>query len=158
MKYYVSYTKDSVGNNYLAVKIPKEVVEPYLEEFKDLLDKKSAYDFETYSGNQKLRDHNEYHITVINVADYNRLAGEIGIREFIDSIELLFKYEIDDLEMLGIGTASKRNNTTYFVVCNSDKLDAIRERFNLSEQDFHITLGFSPKDVFGVRKNEIIKK
>jgi hypothetical protein len=35
-------------------------------------------------------------------------------------------------------------------------LDAIRTRFDLPKQDFHITLGFKWKDVFGVRKNEVM--
>jgi hypothetical protein len=77
--------------------------------------------------------------------------------KFINSLESIFHYEIDDLYMRGIGTATKNTNTTYFIVCNSDKLDAIRKRFNLPEHDFHITLGFNLKDVFGVRKNEVIK-
>jgi hypothetical protein len=29
--------------------------------------------------------------------------------------------------------------------------------YNLPEQDFHITLGFKHKDVYGVRKNELFK-
>jgi sulfatase maturation enzyme AslB (radical SAM superfamily) len=67
-------------------------------------------------------------------------------------------YEIDDLEMLGVGTAAKGDNRTYFIVCNSDKLDAVRTRFGLGNQDFHTTLGFKDKDVFGVPKNKIIEK
>jgi hypothetical protein len=77
--------------------------------------------------------------------------------KFINSLEPIFKYEIDDLEMLGIGTASKGDNTTYFIVCNSDKLDAVRTRCELPKFDFHVTLGFNLKDVFSVRKNEVIK-
>ena len=40
----------------------------------------------------------------------------------------------------------------------SEKLQAIRKRYNLPEQDFHVTLGFKFKDVFGLRKNEVLKK
>jgi hypothetical protein len=58
--------------------------------------------------------------------------------------------------MLGIGKAEAKGNTAYFVVCQSEKLDAIRTRFELPKHDFHITLGFNQKDVFGVPKNEII--
>jgi hypothetical protein len=60
--------------------------------------------------------------------------------------------------MLGVGTAQKNENRAYFVVCRSEKLQAIRKRYNLPEQDFHVTLGFKFKDVFGVRKNEVLKK
>lgn len=153
MNYYLTYLKDSIGSNYIGLKVPKHVVEPYLEELEDLL----GDDFIEYVNSQKKRDHNEHHITVINVMDYNRLSKEMGIDKFINSLENIFKYEIDDLDMLGIGKAEKDKNRAYFIVCNSDKLDAIRNVYSLPKQDFHVTLGFLYKDVFGVRKNEILK-
>lgn len=153
MNYYLTYLKDTIGNNYVGINIPEAIVEPHLEKLKEILGEE---DFEIFTQNQKSRDHGHYHITVINVMDYNRLSKEMGITNFIQSLELIFKYEIEDLEMLGVGTASKSTNTTYFIVCQSDSLDAIRTRFNLPKQDFHITLGFNTKDVFGVPKNVVI--
>lgn len=154
MKYYITYLRDSIGNNYLGIKLPNDIVEPFLYDLKEIL----VDDFDTYTLNQQNRDHGTYHITVINAMDYNRLAKEVGVENFINSLEPILKYEIDDLEMLGVGTAEKGDNRTYFVVCNSDKLDAVRTRFELGKQDFHITLGFKDKDVFGVPKNKIIEK
>ena len=103
-----------------------------------------------------MRDHDHYHITVINVMDCNRLSKEMGMVDFVKSVELAFEYPVEDLEMLGVGEASKNANTAYFIVCSSDSLDAVRTRFNLTKQDFHITLGFNAKDVFGVPKNVVI--
>lgn len=154
MTYYITYLRDILGNNYLGIKVPNDIVTPFLDDLKEILDD----DFDTYTGNQKRRDHDAYHITVMNAMDYNKLAKEAGLEKFINSLETVLNYEIDDLEMLGVGTATKGNNTTYFVVCNSDKLDAVRKRFDLGNQDFHITLGFDQKDVFGVPKNLVIKK
>lgn len=153
MIYYLTYLKDKIGNNYLGIDLPIDVVEPYLNELKNHL---SAENFDIFTKNQQNRDHGQHHITVINVMDYNKLAKEWGIDKFINSLEPIFHYEIDDLEMLGVGTATKETNQTYFVVCNSEKLDAIRNRFNLPKHDFHITIGFNPKDVFGVPKNKVI--
>ena len=152
MIYYLTYLKDSIGQNYLGLKIPNDIVDPYLDELKNHL----GDDFETYTHNQQERDNGHYHITVINVADYMRLCKS-GMDEFINSLEPIFHYEIDDLDMRGIGTVTKNTNTTYFIVCDSDKLEAIRTRFDLAQHDFHVTLGFDPKDVFGVRKNEVLK-
>jgi hypothetical protein len=53
---------------------------------------------------------------------------------------------------------AKNENRTFYIVCQSDKLEAVRKRYDLPEHDFHITLGFKFKDVFGVRKNEVMKK
>lgn len=154
MTYYLTYLKDSIGANYVGINIPESIVEVHLQRLKEILGEE---DFQIFTSNQKKRDHNSYHVTVINVMDYNRLSKEMGMSKFIESLELAFKYPVEDLEMLGLGTASAKDNRTYFVVCQSDSLDAVRTRFNLPGHDFHITLGFDKKDVFGVPKNEVIE-
>ena len=35
MKYNLTYLKDSVGNNYVGIKVPLEDVQPHLEKLKD---------------------------------------------------------------------------------------------------------------------------
>lgn len=152
---YVTYIKDTIGNNYLGIKIDKSIIDKFLNDLKDII---GDSDYEEFTSNQQKRDHGSYHITVINVMDYNRLAKELGMDKFVSSLDMVMKYEIDDLKMMGVGTAERNGNRAYFVVCESDKLDDIRDRYNLPKQDFHITLGFKHKDVFGVRKNEVIKK
>jgi uncharacterized protein YlbG (UPF0298 family) len=153
MIHKLTYLKDAVGNNYVGINIPNEDVESHLEKLKEILGEE---DFQIFTQNQKMRDHDHYHITVINVMDCNRLSKEMGMADFVKSVELTFEYPIEDLEMLGVGMASKSANTAYFIVCQSDSLDAVRTRFNLTKQDFHITLGFNTKDVFGVPKNVVI--
>ena len=153
MIYYLSYLKDAVGNNYIGVKIEKGLIDHFLTELKDIL----GSDYETYIKLQQERDHDSYHITVINVMEFNRLSKQ-NVDVFLNSLESIMKYPIDDIQMLGIGTATKTTNRAYFVVCRSEKLAAIRERYSLPEQDFHITLGFKFKDVFGVRKNVVLEK
>ena len=155
MVYYVSYLKDRVGNNYLGLNIPFDIVEPYLNELESILGEE---EFKVYIKNQADRDSGKHHLTLINVSDYNRLIIEVGMDKFINSLELIFNYEVDDLEMPGIGMATKSDNTSYFIVCESNKLDAIRTRYDLPKFDFHITLGFKWKDVHGVPKNKIIEK
>jgi hypothetical protein len=149
----IEYLKDTLGNNYLGLAINPIEVEPYLEKLKAILGEQ----YEIYTGNQKNRDLGKYHITVINVMDYNSLINRLGIDTFVNSLEVVFDFEIDDVKMIGIGKAEKAGNTAYFVVIRSEKLDAIRNKYELPEQDFHITIGFKYKDVFGVRKNEVIK-
>jgi len=153
MKYYVEHIKDINGSNYLAIRIDKLEVLPFLDQLRSVLGKE---DYDLYTGNQQSRDHGVYHMTVINVMDYGRLTKAMGMDKFVEALQPILEYEIDDLEMLGVGKAEAKGNTAYFVVCQSDKLDAIRTRFELAKHDFHITLGFNQKDVFGVPKNEII--
>ena len=155
MIYYVSYLKDRLANNYLGLNIPHDIVEPYLNELESII---GEDDFKLFTDLQKNRDCGNYHITVINVSDYNKLTNELGLDKFINSLEPIFHYEIDDLKMMGIGTAFQNDNRSYFIVCKSQKLDAIRSRFDLPPIDLHVTLGFKYKDVHGVRKNEVLKK
>ena len=155
MIYNLTYLKDRVGQNYLGLEIPTDIVDPYLTKLKDILGEEN---YNIFTQNQQTRDSSHYHITVINVMEYNRLSKEIGIDKFINSLEPILHYEIDDLEMKGVGLATKEPNSAYFIVCESDMLDAIRTRFDLPKQDFHVTLGFNPKDVFGVAKNKVIEE
>ena len=155
MIYYLQYLRDTIGNNYLGLDVPTGSIEPFLNELKDII---GDDDYIKYTKLQKDRDHGKYHLTIINVIEYNSLSTRFGIDKFVNSLDPIFKYEIDDLKMMGIGTAEKNGNRSYFVVCQSDKLEAIRDRYDLPKLDFHITLGFLHRDIFGVRKNEVLEK
>jgi hypothetical protein len=154
MTYYITHIKDITGSNYLGIKIDQSTIQKFLDELKDHL----GGEYDKYITNQQNRDRGSHHITVVNVMDYNKLSKESGISNFVNSLDKVFKFPIDDLKMMGVGTAKRNENTTYFVVCKSEKLEAVRRRYELPDHDFHITLGFSHKDVFGVRKNEVMKK
>jgi hypothetical protein len=152
MEFYISYLKDVLGNNYIGISIPNDIIKPYLDKLKEII----KDDYDLFIENKFKRDGDSYHLTVINVRDFNSLSKEMGYNEFLKSLELIFNYPIDDMEMKGIGAASKNDNLSYFIICDSEKLDAVRKRFNLRKHDFHITLGFNRKDVFGVPKNMVI--
>ena len=153
MKYNITHLKDTLGSNYLGIKIQDTQVHPFLEQLKDVL----SDQYEEYTSNQKKGDSDGYHITVINVIDYNRLSKENGIDKFVNSLDAILKASIDDLKLMGLGKAQKGENTSYFIVCESELLDEVRKMYNLTDQDFHVTLGFKYKDVHGVRKNEVLK-
>ena len=155
MVHKIEYIRDVVGNNYLGLDMKVSVIQPFLDDLKDII---GEDDYQTYTKLQQDRDHGKFHITLINVAEYGKLSNELGMDKFINSLEKILEYPIDDLKMLGVGTAVRNENRAYFIVCKSDKLQAVRNRYGLSEQDFHITIGFNYKDIFGVRKNEVIKK
>jgi hypothetical protein len=155
MTYYNTYLKDILNNNYVGIKVPNEIVQPYLNFLKEEIGEDN---YVTYTENQQNRDRGDYHITVLNVMEFNKLNKELGMDKFVNSLDSVFKYEIDDLKLKGVGTATKNENRAYFIVCKSEKLNAIRTRYELEPRDFHVTLGFKYKDVFGVRKNEVMKK
>lgn len=153
MKHYIEHVKDATGQNYLAIKIDSLELHTFMDQLRSLLGKE---DFDLYTSNQETRDKGEHHITVISVMEYGRLTKTMGVDKFVEALQPVLEYEIDDLQLLGLGKAEDKGNTAYFVVCDSDKLHAVRTRFELSKRDLHITLGFDKKDVFNVPKNEII--
>lgn len=155
MTHYIQHTKDFIGNNYLAIDIPVAIIQTFLNELKEYLGEDK---YETYTQNQQNRDHGDHHITVVNVMEYNKLSKEMGMDKLVNSLNNVFSYEVDDVKFMGLGTAQRNENITFFVVCNSAKLDALRDAYGLPNQDFHVTLGFNHKDVFGVRKNEVMEK
>lgn len=139
---------DSIGQNYIGVKIPSNLTIPYMEQMRDIL----GEDYKKYTDNQKVRDGNQYHITVINVAETNKLIGELGVDDFLETIQV----ENIHIDFRGLGTANRGVSRAFFIVVDSPQLHKVRASLNLNEKDFHITLGFNPKDVFGVRKNVVI--
>ena len=147
----LEYTKDFIGQNYIAVPIHHSEIYTYLDQLQLILDD----EFEEYVNAQKERDHGEHHITVINVMEFNRLS-RTHMNKFVSSIDNLIKKDITDIKLIGLGTAMKNNNVAYFVVVKSNQLNEIRTMYNLPEQHFHVTLGFKYKDVFGVPKNEVM--
>jgi len=155
MTHYLTHIKDTLGNYYIGVKIPSGYLTKFLEDMKSFL---SEDDYSKYTSYKNNRDNGEYHITVINAIDYGKLVKSMGGDKFVQSLEKVFSYPIDDLKMLGVGTASRDENRTFFVVCDSDKLEAVRNRYSLEDIDFHTTIGFKYKDVFGVSKNKVLDK
>lgn len=155
MIYFVTHLKDSIANNYLGIKFEPGVIEPFLKELKEVI---GEDDYKIYTDNQQRRDLGQFNMNIIEVEEYNKLSDEMGIDQFINSLDLILKYEIDDLKMMGVGTATKNENRSYFIVCKSDKIDAIRKRYELKEKDLHITIGFKWKDVHGVSKNQVLEK
>lgn len=152
MRYNIEYIKDVIGNNYLGVNIYPYLVNTYLQKMESVL----GDEYDDYVNNQKNRDNNKYHITLFSVMECNMLIERLGIVEYTQSVERILDYPIDDLKFLGLGNASRNENTAYFVVLKSEKLNNIREAYGLPNKDLHITLGFKWKDVFGVRKNIVM--
>ncbi len=153
MKFKISYVKDSIGNNYLGIKIPKYLIEKYLEDLKYYIEDDEKYDL--LISNQQKRDANNYHITVVSAMELDSLFKKYG-SGFHEKTNAILSFDID-LQMLGIGEAKSYDKEAYFIVTKSHTLSEIRKTLQFPDKDFHITLGFNPKDVFDKPKNQVIK-
>jgi len=149
----IKYIKDTLGQNYLGIVFDENKVKPSLKKMFHYLGEEK---FETYLRNKKKRDGEDYHITVVNVFELNKLLKKYG-SNLQQKVETIMKLDVTDLEFHGIGTAVNGTDRAIFEIVTSNTLDEIRKSLGLHPKDFHITIGFDKRDVFGVRKNKAIE-
>lgn len=133
----VSELKDNSGLVYIGGKVTKAELFPYLDKLKNIL----GNDYANYRENQAIRDHQSFHVTLINPYEYQKLnAKDVKINQRMT------------VRLHGLGKAAKDGKTAYFVVASSSDGQYYRQKLRLQPKDFHVTLGFKPTDVFGVSK------
>lgn len=133
-----SLLKDSTGLVYIGYDVDKKLLKPYLSQLKSYLGEDK---FKVFRVGQAKRDHNHFHITLINPFEHPN----------VKSIDVATLPEIN-FTFEGLGTAANEKDRTFFVVVSSDKAQQLRKSHGLKAKDFHVTLGFDSQDVFGVSK------
>lgn len=141
----LKYLTDIKGQVYLGVDVPLSVVAVYLDRLKHHL----GDDYFKYTHNQFKRDRGSHHITVVTVPEYFKIFSDKECNLLNTPVDYYIKG-------LGTGEIGEGDNkkVTYFLVVESERLNDIRSSLSLNSFDFHITLGFSPTDVFNVKKDE----
>lgn len=133
----VALLRDSSGLEYVGGYVDKAELETYLLQMKQIL----TDDFIQYRENQAARDLRMFHMTLLSPKEYLHLKDKK-----INFGKLLA------LELIGLGEVKKDDKATYFVVAQSMESQFYRQQLGLQQKDFHVTLGFSPNDIYGVRK------
>lgn len=135
--------QDRKGNDYLALKINDSIGYLFQSFLSQDLD-------DSFIVNQQERDKNTFHITLVNVMQYQKLINE-GKEKELKSI----LHEKFDFYNYGIGTAidNKKSSQAWFAVLENAYLDTFRSNLKLDKQHFHITLAFKNTDVFTVPKD-----
>ncbi|PKG81990.1 hypothetical protein CXF85_15765 [Colwellia sp. 75C3] len=127
---------DNSGLIYIGGKVNPADLELYLSQMKKIL----GNDFALYRQNQSARDHQSFHMTLINPYEYQALKKDIAIGTTLS------------VSLSGLGRVILNDKTTYFVVAQSSQATSYRQNLVLNNKDFHVTLGFSPSDIYGVNK------
>lgn len=135
-----SQLKDNTGLVYIGYEVNKALLAPYLAQLKSHLGNEK---FKIFRAAQAKRDHNSFHITLINPFEY----PDVKNIDVTALPKVIFTFE-------GLGTASNAKDSTYFVVVSGSEAQKVRQQFGLKKKDFHATLGFDSKDVFGVKKDK----
>ena len=97
---------------------------------------------EEYKLKQQERDNNKYHCTIISSNE------EVNLKDFKET-----SLNEEDFFILGLAKKDKDNNELYYLPIYCQHLNTIREQYNLSPKDFHITVGFKFSDMHDINKS-----
>lgn len=144
----ITTLRDNQGQEYLGALVNRVELLPYLTQLQQLL----AEDFNQYRVLQAARDHQLFHLTILSPSEY-QFADKTIIESLLsaDSNEP-FSSQFN-VTLFGLGKVAQDNKSSFFVIAKSADAQLIRQRFLLPVKDFHITLGFNPSDIYGVKKD-----
>ena len=133
----VTELKSNSGNVYIGGVISPDDLSIYLTEMKSIL----GDDYRIFRQYQIARDHNTFHVTLINPIEYQKIKK--------DKLKLNSSLAIT---LIGLGRVIKNKKISYYVVAQSEEAQIYRQQFLLTRKYFHVTLGFNPQDIYDVDK------
>ena len=101
---------------------------------------------------QVARDQQLFYLTILSPREYQLADTEVVEKLLAPDFNQFFSSQLN-VSLLGLGKVEQDDKITFFVVVQSADAQLIRQRFILSAKDFHITLGFNPSDIYGVKKD-----
>lgn len=154
LKLTLTQLSDNQGQVYIGAIVKPSELTPYLTKLKGIL----GDQFKQYRAKQEARDHHLFHMTLLSPKEY-QLADKNLIKKILGSSANEQEFKSINVELLGLGTVKEVVKQTYFVVAQSTDAQLLRHSLSLNSKDFHVTLGFNPNDIYGVKKgkNTLIK-
>ncbi|MBL4900838.1 MAG: hypothetical protein JKX76_14595 [Colwellia sp.] len=144
----ITTLRDNQGQEYLGALVSRVELLPYLTQLQQLL----VEDFNQYRVLQAARDHQLFHLTILSPSEY-QLADKTIVESLLSAdFNQSFSSQLN-VTLFGLGKVKQDNLSSFFVVAQSADAQLIRQRFLLPVKDFHITLGFNPSDIYGVKKD-----
>lgn len=143
----ITTLQDNQGQKYLGALVSRAELLPYLTQLQQLL----AEDFNHYRALQAARDHKLFHLTILSPNEYQLADKAIVEKLLAPDFNASLSSQLN-VTLLGLGKVAQGSKETFFVVAQSADAQLIRQRFILPAKDVHITLGFSPSDIYGVNK------
>ncbi len=140
-KYKLELLRDRSGGTYVGFKVDESNIAKYLDQLKNMIGQDK---YKLVTKNQETRDGMEFHITVLTFKEFQN----VEYNEYHD-----FKNRLYDCVLVGLGQATSKNESTFFVVVESEEAQKIRNFFDLPARDLHITLGFTKKDIYNIPKD-----
>ena len=144
----ISKLSDNQGQVYLGAIISRAQLLSYLTQLKGIL--KSEY--QVFRSHQAARDHHSFHMTLLSPKEY-QLADTALVEKLLGTGKDKQATTHLTVTLLGLAKVEQDNKSTFFVVAQSNEGQLLRQGFLLPPKDFHVTLGFNPTDIYGVKKD-----
>lgn len=154
MKHKITYHTDNIGDAYLAIDVDRSNINRFIMDMREEV--KDLEMFSRFVANQNIRDRFQFHITVFNSAEVRALQNNFTHFGHLLLMRMISEMDFSDVRFLGLGTASRNEDTTFFVVVESESIQQLIKDMGFPPKDLHVTLGFDQSDVFGVEKSEVI--
>ena len=148
LRLQISKLSDSQGQVYLGAIINLAELSPYLTQLKDILKE----DYPVFRGHQAARDHQSFHMTLLSPKEYQLADKTLVEKLLMSDTQNNYSNQLN-VTLLGLAKVEQDNKKTFFIVAQSSDAQLIRQRFLLQPKDFHVTLGFNPTDIYGVKKD-----
>lgn len=109
-----------------------------------------------------LKNRGEYHITIIEPPEVKAMVNNLKATQGLSGkeAEVTIKQLLANISIngepvnIGVGKQTAVDNEVYFMVVKWPEAQEFRASHGLPEKHFHITLGFTSKDIHGVSKDE----
>lgn len=138
----IEHVRNARGQNFLAVKMDTLELHEQMTEMRSLVGKEK---FNMLVENSKSELGDFHYVTVIDASEYLTLTQQIGLGRFVEELQPVLDFEIDDIVLGEVVGLRSNGDETYSVVCESDKLGAVRTRFGLPMRDFCAAIGLGVK-------------
>jgi hypothetical protein len=135
---------DLDGLRYIGAPIPAAAVAPYL----DLLGRHvgAARAAELSACKARRDGADSFHVTAVTPP---QLCGDVD-RKWND---IVWHGKPVTLHLYGIGAVRHEEAVSYFIVAESPEIQALREQTGLPPANLHVTLGFTPHDIYHLAKD-----
>ena len=104
---------------------------------------------------QRDGEHGRTHVTIAWVKEWKqaRQACAATTEELFEAVLSSEMTDLTQLQIKGLGTASKEDSRCWYLVVEWPAATAWRAQCRLPPHDFHITVGFLGADIHGVTKD-----
>ena len=144
----ISKLVDNQGQPYIGALVSRADLLPYLVDLAQRL----GDEYASYRALQSARDHQQFHITLISSSEYQLADKFLLTKVVFGTMDDHISTQVN-VTLLGLGEVKSEDKKTFFVVAQSHDAQFIRQQLLLNNKDFHVTLGFSPSDIYGVKKD-----